>query len=128
MPVTIVPVNDAPTAQSLTLSVVAGGTVSGTVAASDVDGDPLTVSIQQGPSRGACTITDAATGAFSYTAGSSSGTDSVVLSISDGTLTATATVTIQISQAPGSGDRCGSGVAGLFLVVALAMLGLRRRR
>lgn len=128
VPVTIVPVNDAPTAQSLTLSVVAGGTVSGTVAASDVDGDPLTVSIQQGPSRGACTITDAATGAFSYTAGSSSGTDSVVLSISDGTLTATATVTIQISQAPGSGDRCGSGVAGLFLVVALAMLGLRRRR
>ncbi|MDX3988064.1 MAG: tandem-95 repeat protein, partial [Achromobacter sp.] len=59
--------------------------VSGRVLAVDVDGDPLAYSVSTAPAHGTVTV-NAATGAYTYTpTGDYNGTDSFVVSISDGT-------------------------------------------
>ena len=65
--VSVAAVNDAPVADaSAALSTNEDNSVSGTVAAADVDGDALTWSIAQGPQNGAVTL-NAATGEYTYT-------------------------------------------------------------
>jgi hypothetical protein len=97
------PVNHPPVAVDGSVSVDAGASVAGTLSASDPDGDALTYSLVANGTKGTATITNTATGAFSYAANAaSSGTDTFTFQASDGSLSsnvATMTVTIQ-SPAP----------------------------
>jgi uncharacterized repeat protein (TIGR03803 family)/VCBS repeat-containing protein len=97
--VTIDPVNDAPVASNGAASVVAGSSTSGVLSASDIDSASLTYSLVANGSKGSAVVTNAATGAFSYTANAdASGTDTFTFKASDGqraSNVATMTVTIQ---------------------------------
>ena len=67
MSVTITPVNDAPSASNGTLTTNEDVAANGTLSATDVDGNPLTYSIVANGTKGSAAITNAATGAYSYT-------------------------------------------------------------
>src|SRR5205823_2573957 len=64
--VTIAAVNDAPVASNGTLAATEDTTATGTLNASDVDLDALTYSIVTNGTKGTATITNIATGAYSY--------------------------------------------------------------
>ena len=81
---TIVPVNDAPTAANSSATVTSGVVFNGQVVASDVDGDALTYSVTTAPLHGTVSL-NAATGSYSYTATSGyTGSDSFVVGVNDG--------------------------------------------
>jgi len=65
--ITVTPVNDTPAAQDGAFAVPTGAPVPGTLAATDVDGDPLTFRIVANGAKGTAVITNPATGAFTYT-------------------------------------------------------------
>src|SRR5207249_820540 len=96
--ITVRSVNDAPVANPGSLSTDEDEAVSGTLSASDIDGDPLTYAIVTAPQHGTVTITDASTGAFVYTpAANYNGPDSFTFRASDGSLASTpATVSITV--------------------------------
>jgi len=102
--VTITPVNHAPVAKAGALTTKQGAAASGTLAATDPDGDTLTYSIVSQGSKGTVTITNANTGAYTYTPKSSvQGTDFFTFKAKDpGGLTSTAfvAVTITVNRAP----------------------------
>ena len=62
--ITVTPVNDAPTAAGATCTVQIGSVFSRNFIRGDADGDPLTISIVNGPDRGSVSI---AGGQFTYT-------------------------------------------------------------
>ena len=97
--VTILPVNDAPVASDGVTSVNAGATVSGTLVAADVDSASLSYSVVANGAQGSATVTNPATGAYTYSATiGASGTDTFTFQASDAALgsnVATVTVTIQ---------------------------------
>ena len=106
-------VNDAPVAQPGTLAVsplpVA---VPGALGASDVDGTLLTFSVVTQPAKGTVTITDATSGAFTYTPNLiASGSDSFTFKATDAaglaSVPATETVTIAL-------DSDGDGLPDLW--------------
>lgn len=78
-------VNDAPVADAVvSLSTNEDASVSGSVAASDVDGDTLSYAVSTGAAHGTVTL-DATTGAYSYQgAANYSGNDSFEITVSDG--------------------------------------------
>lgn len=81
---TIMPVNDAPVTSDISDTVQAGSTATGSVTASDVDGDTLSYAIGTGPAHGTASV-DAATGAYSYTPTATyAGADSFTVQVSDG--------------------------------------------
>ena len=88
----------APTAQNGSVTTTEGQAVSGTLSASASGNPALTFQIVSQPTNGTVTITDASTGAFTYTPNSGfTGTDSFTFDASDsgGTSnTATETVTV----------------------------------
>jgi len=96
------PAVPAPTAQNGSVTTTEGQSVSGTLSASASGNPALTFQIVTQPSNGTVTITNAATGAFTYTPNSGfTGTDSFTFDASDsgGTSnTATETVTVNPSQ------------------------------
>ena len=99
--VTVTPVNDAPIAIDGTLAVDFNTATTGTLAATDVDGPALSFEIVTNGSRGTATITNAATGAFTYTPNAgASGSDSIQFRVSDGSLTSVGTVSITIAPSP----------------------------
>ena len=100
--VTITPVNDAPVANGSSFSVVAGTTYSGTLTATDVDGDTLNYAVVTNPATGTLTV-NPSTGAFSYVAPASGATSaSFTYRVNDGTIdSAIATVAITITAATG---------------------------
>jgi hypothetical protein len=102
--------NRAPVASNGTLSVAAGASASGTLKATDADGDALTYSIVSKGTKGSATISSASTGAFTYKANAgASGTDTFTFRASDGKANSnTATVTVTISGS-GSGNGSGNG-------------------
>ncbi len=107
--VTIAPVNDAPTANSATLAVTEDITKTGTLTASDIDGDALTYSIVSNGAKGTATITNAGTGTFSYQPSKDlNGTDTFTFKVNDGNADsniATVTVTIApVNDAPIAND------------------------
>ena len=119
---TVTGVNDAPEQASdanITLAATEDGeAVTGTLGLTDVDGDNVTVTVSTQPSTGTVTVTDAATGAFSYDPGSnfqslSAGeetTETFTLEYTDGTATATQEITVTITgvnDAPVAADRDG---------------------
>lgn len=112
--------NTPPVASNVAVSTNQGQPVSGTLTASDSDGDALTYSIDQSNpnlSKGDITLDNASTGAFTYTPlPQETGTNSFIFSVSDGTDNSNeATLTINVipsaagiwtgeSVAQGSGD------------------------
>ena len=83
---------------------LAGGSASGTLVAVDLDSPTLSYSLVSNGTKGTATITNAATGAFSYSANAgTSGTDTVTFRANDGALDsniATVTVTITAGNQP----------------------------
>jgi len=65
--ITIDSVNDAPIAQSETISLDEGKTLNGTFKATDTENDAITYSIETEPASGTLTLLNAATGAYSFT-------------------------------------------------------------
>ncbi|MEO5368044.1 MAG: tandem-95 repeat protein [Magnetococcus sp. WYHC-3] len=82
--VTIAAVNDLPTARSGSVNATEDMPFNGTLAALDVDGDPLTYSIVS-TRNGSVSLTDASTGAFVYRPpANASGEDQFTFKVNDG--------------------------------------------
>jgi len=108
--ITVTAVNDAPVAQAGAFGVTEDGSHSGSVAATDVDGDPLTYAIVTGPAHGALTAFNTSTGAFTYEpADDYNGPDGFTFKANDGTVdsnTATVTITVTpVNDAPAVNDQ-----------------------
>lgn len=83
--VTISITNGKPTASGSSLSTTSNTTVSGAMLAADPDGDALTWSIVTNGVKGTAAITNATTGAFTYTPNAGvSGTDTITFQVTDG--------------------------------------------
>lgn len=109
--------NRPPVATPGTLNVAPGATVSATLAASDMDEDALSFRVVRAPAQGNITLTNTATGAFSYTANANAtGSDSFTFVANDGRAdsnTAPVTITVTVPNAPPSaGDGVLSVAAG----------------
>ncbi len=103
--ITVSDINETPTASNQTWSTAentAAGTVLGTMAASDIDEDPLTFAITAGNAGGAFAI-DSVSGEVVVAGGLDFETRPeyvLTVLVSDGELSDTATVTIQITDVP----------------------------
>jgi len=119
-------VNLAPTASPQSLTVLANNAISGTLVAEDPEDDALTFSIVDNGAKGVATITDAATGAFTYTPNpEASGSDHFTFKVSDGNSDSnTATVTIGITPEVAAAASSG-GATGTTKVTAVAAAGNR---
>src|SRR5262249_22585580 len=121
----LIPPNRVPTASDDTLSATEDTAANGALKATDPDGDPLTYSIVANGTKGTATITNAATGAFTYTPNpDANGTDSFTFKVNDGALDsniATETVTISpVNDAPVAANgtvsvNAGASVAGTLV-------------
>ncbi|WP_448604511.1 tandem-95 repeat protein [Thermoleptolyngbya sp.] len=105
----IAPVNDAPTASGIIVNTDEDVAASGSLLGADIDGDALTYQIVTAPTKGVVTITNAATGAFTYTPNANvNGADSFTYRVFDGTVySSPATVTVAIApvnDAPQAAD------------------------
>jgi VCBS repeat-containing protein len=85
-----------------------GDIATGSVSASDPDGDALTYSISQQGTKGNAAISN--DGKWSYFASNGAGEDSFIISISDGTHTVYVTVYVHIDSKPGF-DQSSSNVS-----------------
>ena len=102
--VQVIAVNDAPVAQNGSASGNEDNAITGTAAATDVDGPGLTyilVGSNGGAAHGTVTFTNAATGAYTYTpAANFNGTDTFTYKVNDGSLDSnSATITVSVSPA-----------------------------
>ncbi|MHB0939330.1 MAG: Ig-like domain-containing protein [Armatimonadota bacterium] len=107
--ITIVPVNDAPVAANGTAITAEDTPVDGQLAATDTENDPLTFRIIADGEKGHAEVTNAATGAFTYTPDADvNGQDTFTFAANDGALdsnTATITVTINpVNDSPVAQD------------------------
>ncbi len=95
--ITILPVNDYPTADNQSIVVQEDGLYSGNLSASDVDGDSLSFTSSSLASKGIVAVNS--NGTFTYRPNSNvTGTDSFTFSASDGTVqSSSATVSITIN-------------------------------
>lgn len=83
---TIAPVNDAPVVADVDLETPENTPLSGTVTASDVDGDTLSFALADAPAAGSVDL-DSSTGDFTYTPDDgAAGVDSFTVEASDGAL------------------------------------------
>ncbi len=115
--------NHGPTADPYVISETYPGVVTGSINASDVEGDLLSYSVTQGPANG--TVTVDADGNFTYTAdeglAATGGTDSFVVAVRDTGMhlnfwtptTAEAPVTVVVNAAPGLGSSGGAAAAAV---------------
>ena len=103
--ITVTPVNDAPVAADGEFAGPSDVPIDGVLSASDPDDDPLTFNIVTESAHGSVTITDPATGAFTYTPDTGYvGEDLFTFLANDGQVDSNiATVTLFISGG-GSGD------------------------
>jgi VCBS repeat-containing protein len=97
--ITVTAVNQAPVASNGVLSVSEDVVAGGTLAATDPEGKALTFSVVTNGGKGVATITNAATGAYTYKPNANAnGTDSFTFRASDGSLNSNpGTVTVTIS-------------------------------
>jgi VCBS repeat-containing protein len=97
--VTVTPVNDAPTATDAEpVSVDEDGTLTGQMSTvTDVDGDVLTYTVTQQATNGIVTITNAATGAYSYSPNQNhNGPDTFTITASDGKGTVSVPINVTV--------------------------------
>lgn len=101
-PITITLRNHTPTANNQNIPAGLGSTVTGQLSFSDPDVGYLPQTFQFAPSSipalGTFTITDPATGSFTYQAGQVVGTETIEWQVSDGEFTANATLTIEVAN------------------------------
>ena len=99
---TVAPANTAPVATNGTLAVSQDTPASGTLQATDADSNPLTYSIVANGTKGTAVVTNAATGAYTYTPNAgATGADSFTFKANDGTVDSnTATVNVTIAATP----------------------------
>ncbi len=92
-------VNQAPVANSQSISLAEDSPFNGTFTASDADGDSLTYTLVANGSKGFATINDASTGSFTYVPqANANGTDSLTFKVNDGNLdSAVATLSVTIT-------------------------------
>lgn len=115
--------NTAPTAPNPSYSVVIGNTVSGRVAGTDANSDPLTYAVLTAPARGTLTL-DTASGVFDYVPTTGSGSVTAQVAVRDG-VSESAPVTITFNYpAPSSSSGGGGGGGGSLDLLILAALGL----
>ncbi|NBR07224.1 MAG: tandem-95 repeat protein, partial [Planctomycetes bacterium] len=97
--VNITPVNDAPISNAQTITATEDTTYTGALTGSDVDGNVLIYSVVSPATKGVVTITNPATGAFTYVPNANAnGSDSFSFKVNDGSLdSAAATVTVNIT-------------------------------
>ena len=100
------PVNDAPVASSLTIETNEDTSISGTITATDIDGDTLSYAVKTGagPANGSVAL-DGRTGAWTYDPNANvNGSDSFIVVVSDGkggSSESTVSVTIKpVNDAP----------------------------
>ena len=119
-------VNNAPVAVNAALNVVEDAVAGGILSASDVDNDPLTYSLVNNASQGIVSITDSATGAYSYTPNANAtGADSFTFKANDGLVDSNiATVTVNITavnDTPVANDDSASVDEGQSVNINLAI-------
>jgi len=104
--ITIRSANHPPVASNGTLTVNAGAIATGTLSATDQDLNALTFQIVTNGKQGTAVITNAATGAFSYTANAgAAGTDTFTFKANDGQIDSNeAIITVTIPSAGYEGD------------------------
>ena len=96
--ITVTAVDDIPIASNDTVTVSEDTDYSGTLMASDGDGDALTFSIIDSTVNGTVTLSDPTTGTFTYSPlANFNGSDSLLFSASDGILLDTGSVTIVVT-------------------------------
>lgn len=108
------PPNIPPTAFDGGTSVAAGGSVSGTLSASDPDGEPLTYAIVANGSKGTAVIDDSSSGAFTYSAiAGTSSEDTFTFQVTDvrGLASNVATITVDIQASATCAVDVSSSVA-----------------
>jgi hypothetical protein len=100
------PANNAPQANDLNIQTNESEMVSGTLPATDTDGDTLTFEIGTQPQKGQVDINNTTTGSFSYTPNpGESGSDEFAFTATDGIDTSTpGTVSISINGVPTATD------------------------
>jgi len=108
--------NFAPVATSTTFSTGPDTPVSGALLASDPDGNPISFSLVANGTKGSAAITNAATGAFTYTPNAgATGTDSFSFKASDGALESNvATVTVTIGAPNSAPLASGTSITTAF--------------
>ncbi len=99
--ISINPMNDPPVANAASVSVNAGGSVDIVLTGSDIDGDSLTYTTPRNPTIGTLSSLSN-TNQVTYTPNSdiTSGTDSFLFAVNDGTVANSATVSITIVPVP----------------------------
>lgn len=99
--ITVACANDAPLASAGVLTTTEDTRVSGTLSASDIEGDPLTYSIVAAPAKGMISTLISSTGIFTYTpSADANGSDSFSFKANDGSVDSNiATVTVAITPA-----------------------------
>ncbi|HET7674188.1 MAG TPA: Ig-like domain-containing protein, partial [Gammaproteobacteria bacterium] len=102
--ITVTVTNAAPVATDVALTAHENEAVNGTLPASDANGDALKFALGTAPAHGTAKITDANTGAFTYTpAADFTGNDSFTFAANDGAANsnaATVTITVLAVSAP----------------------------
>ncbi|QJA21275.1 cadherin repeat domain-containing protein [Pectobacterium punjabense] len=103
------PVNDAPVTADQSIATDEDTPVSGTIVATDVDGDTLSYTVNTQPANGTLTL-DGATGAYTYTPGANfNGNDRFIVTVSDGnggTTTSTVSIGVRpVNDAPVTADQ-----------------------
>ncbi len=96
--VEITPIQDAPTAQDDSVSVVSGEALTTALEASDADGDTLAFTLGTGPAHGSVTVATDGTAVYTPDAGFV-GDDSFIFNVSDGTDTASGLVSVDVTPA-----------------------------
>jgi hypothetical protein len=121
----IVPPNQTPLASNGTAFVVAGSSVSGTLVATDPEGDSLTYSIVSNGTKGTAAVTNSATGAYTYTANAgSSGTDTFTFKANDGFVDSNVvTITVTITPA----GTCATDISATVGISSQGPLKLNRK-
>jgi large repetitive protein len=110
--VTVSPTNDAPTTSGATVAGQEDGSIAGQVTGADVDGNPLTFALGQGPANGAVTMNP--NGTFNYVpAANFNGTDTFTYSVSDGQGgTTTGTVSVNVAAVNDAPTTAGGAAEG----------------
>lgn len=100
--ITVTPVNDVPVAVGQSISTAQNVPFSGTLGASDIDGDTLTYATTTNPANGILSFFNHATGVFTYTPNSNyAGLDTFDFKANDGSLDSNlATVGITVTASP----------------------------
>lgn len=102
--------NAIPIASNGAVTTTENTAISGTLSASDTDGDTLAISIVSNPAHGTANLTNAASGAFTYTPTSGfTGSDSFTFKATDSASNVSNTATESVTVNAGSGGGGGSG-------------------